>query len=182
MSQGSAAARSYARALYELAKERDQSEAVAKELDTVVAFIGGEPQLRTLLGRPWVPAAAKRGIAQEVAGRLNLSQLLRDFVGLVARQGRAQALGDIALAYRQLRDEDEGRVRARVRTAVPLNDAERRALQQRLGQALGAREVVLDETVDGQLLGGFVAEVGSFIVDGSLDGQLAQLRERLARG
>jgi F-type H+-transporting ATPase subunit delta len=182
MARSSAAARSYARALYELAKERNQGEAVAKELDTVVALIGGEPQLRALLGRPWVSATAKRGIAVEIASRLNLSQLLRDFVGLVARQGRAVILGDIAAAYRQLQDEDEGRVRARVRTAVALNDAERRALQQRLGQALGAREVVLDETVDAQLLGGFVAEVGSFIVDGSLDGQLAQLRERLARG
>jgi F-type H+-transporting ATPase subunit delta len=182
MSQGAGAARSYARALYELAKERGQADAVARELDTVVALIGGDPQLRGLLGRPWVSATAKRGIALEIAGRMNLSPLLRDFVGLVARQGRAEALGDIAQAYRQLQDDDEGRVRARVRTAIPLNDAERRALQQRLGQALGAREVVLDETVDAQLLGGFVAEVGSFIVDGSLDGQLAQLRERLARG
>jgi F-type H+-transporting ATPase subunit delta len=182
MSQGSGAARSYARALYELAKERRQTDAVAKELEAVVALIGGEPQLRSLLGRPWVSASVKRGVALEIAGQMNLSPLLRDFVGLVARQGRAGALGDIAQAYRQLQDDDEGRVRARVRTAIPLHDAERRALQQRLGQALGAREVVLDETVDSELLGGFVAEVGSFIVDGSLDGQLAQLRERLARG
>jgi F0F1-type ATP synthase delta subunit len=36
--------------------------------------------------------------------------------------------------------------------------------------------------VDGTLLGGFVAEIGSLLVDGSLDGQLAQMRDRLARG
>jgi len=36
--------------------------------------------------------------------------------------------------------------------------------------------------VDGALLGGFVAEIGSLLVDGSLDGQLAALRERLVRG
>jgi F0F1-type ATP synthase delta subunit len=36
--------------------------------------------------------------------------------------------------------------------------------------------------VDKNLLGGFVAQVGSLILDGSLDGQLARMREQLARG
>jgi ATP synthase delta (OSCP) subunit. len=36
--------------------------------------------------------------------------------------------------------------------------------------------------MDTSLLGGFVAQVGSLILDGSLDGQLARMRERLARG
>jgi F0F1-type ATP synthase delta subunit len=36
--------------------------------------------------------------------------------------------------------------------------------------------------VDRTLLGGFVARVGSFVLDGSLDGQLQRMHERLARG
>jgi F0F1-type ATP synthase delta subunit len=43
-------------------------------------------------------------------------------------------------------------------------------------------KVTIDAVVDKDLLGGFVAEIGSVIVDGSLAGQLARLRERLARG
>jgi len=65
---------------------------------------------------------------------------------------------------------------------VPLTPEERQALQQRLGRRLGGKQVSLDEVVDQRLLGGFVAEVDSYIVDGSLDGQLARLRDRLARG
>jgi F0F1-type ATP synthase delta subunit len=41
---------------------------------------------------------------------------------------------------------------------------------------------VLEEVADRELLGGFVAEVGSLLVDGSLDGQLARLRDRLEHG
>ena len=40
----------------------------------------------------------------------------------------------------------------------------------------------MEEIVDKNLLGGFVAEIGSLVVDGSLDGQLARIRERLAKG
>jgi F-type H+-transporting ATPase subunit delta len=69
-----------------------------------------------------------------------------------------------------------------VRTAVPLTEADRTALSVRLGQALDSKQVVIEEVMDRSLLGGFVAEIGSLIVDGSLDGQLARLRQRLARG
>jgi len=68
------------------------------------------------------------------------------------------------------------------RSAVPLSEAERSALAGRLSRALGGKHVVLEAVADRELLGGFVAEVGSLLVDGSLDGQLARLHQRLAQG
>jgi F0F1-type ATP synthase delta subunit len=65
---------------------------------------------------------------------------------------------------------------------VPLSESERTALAGKLGRALGGKQVVLEEVAYRELLGGFVAEVGSLLVDGSLDGQLARLRDRLERG
>lgn len=191
-----AVAKPYARALHEVARERGQVETIARDLATIVEATRQDRELREVFARPWVSAAAKKNIAVAVADALGLSPLARDFLGLVARQGRAEHLETIAAAYQELVDRDLGRVRVRVRTAVALTDSEREMLRQRLAQALtahgrgvrsdgaGARplEVVLDEVVDPALLGGFVAEVDSLILDGSLDGQLARLRERLARG
>lgn len=174
--------RSYAKALFELARERNQADAVGRELDTVTEFFGREPDLRAFFSRPWIAAAAKRNAAAEVATRLEVSPLTRDFVALVAAKGRVEHLGAIAAAYHGLQDQAAGRVRARVRTATPLSEGERAALAERLGRALEGKQVVLEEVVDRELLGGFVAEIGSVLVDGSLDGQLARMRERLARG
>jgi F-type H+-transporting ATPase subunit delta len=176
------AARPYARALWELAKQRGQVDAVERELQMVAQTIGQAPALRDLFARPWVAPSVKRAVALEVAARLRLSPLTRDCVALLARQGRGDQLEGLAVVFRQLVDEDRGRLRAHVRTAVPLTKAERDRLGERLGRALGGKQVVLEETVDQGLLGGFVAEVGSYIVDASLDGQLARMRERLARG
>jgi F-type H+-transporting ATPase subunit delta len=181
MPAGSAAAKSYARALHELAQERGQADAVSRELQTVTDLIAEQAELRAFFARPWVAASVKRAAALEIATRLGLSPLVRDFVGLVARQGRADQLEAIAAAYRELVDQSLGRVHARVRTAVALSDAERRALAERLGRVLGGKQVLLEEKVDPTLLGGFVAESGTYIVDGSLDGQLAKVHERLAR-
>ncbi|HEU5322467.1 MAG TPA: ATP synthase F1 subunit delta [Methylomirabilota bacterium] len=177
-----AAARSYAKALFELAKERGQAEAVSRELELVVEQLARTPQLEAFLARPGVTVAAKRAAAAEVAAGLALSTLGRDFLALVVGHGRADHLGAIADAYRTSLDADAGRVRARVRTAVALTEAERAQLSARLARALHGQHVVLEEAVDPKLLGGFIAEIGSLIVDGSLDGQLARLRQRLARG
>jgi F-type H+-transporting ATPase subunit delta len=175
-------ARSYAKAVFALAQERGQAETVARELDLAADLFAREPELGAFLSRPWVTAAAKRDVAAEVAARLEVVPLTRDALALVAAHGRAEHLRSIAAAYRELADAAAGRVRARVRTAAPLTDGERAGLAGRLSRVVGGRQVVLEEVVDPALLGGFVAEIGSLRVDGSLDGQLARLRERLVRG
>ena len=175
-------ARSYAKALRDLARERGQAERIGVELDQAADLVRSEAALAHFFARPGVSTAAKQGAAAEIAERLGVSTLVRDFLALVARQGRADVLPEIGDAYHGLLDVDLNRARARVRTAVALTDAERAALASRLGQALGGKQVALEEVVDQNLLGGFVAEIGSVIVDGSLDGQLARLKERLERG
>ena len=181
MSATPVAAKSYARALHELARERSQTEVVGRELDAVAELLRADATLRDFFVRPWIGPAKKRDVATAIGARLGLSQMTRDFLGLVAQKGRAEYLEAMAAQFQRLIDADLNRVRARVRTAVALTDAERTALADKLGRALGGKTVLIEETVDSQLLGGFVAEIGSFIVDGSLDGQLARLRERLVR-
>lgn len=182
MPQHHRAAHAYAKAVFDLAKERGQVGPVGQELDTVAAQIKAEPALHDFFARPWVAGAAKRATAVEIATRLGLSQLTRDLVGLAALQGRADQLAAIGDVYRDLVDRDLARVRVRVRTAVPLTDDERRMLAARLQRALGGNEVILEEAVDRSLLGGFIAESGSYVVDGSLEGQLDRMRQRLEKG
>lgn len=178
------AAKPFAKALFALAKELNQAEAVSGELAGVAALVESDADLRKFFGRPGVAASTKRGVADEIATRLGCSKLTRDFLGLVAGHGRGAELPLMRDAVRDLLDADLGRVRARVRTVVALTDAERQTLSARLGQALGGKpvEIVLEEVLDPSMLGGFVAESGSLVVDGSLDGQLARMRDRLARG
>ena len=125
------AAAPYAKALFELAKER------------------AEAELRDFFARPWIPAPVKRAVATELAQRSSLY-------------------------------EDLGRVRAHVRTPVPLTDEEREMLSAKLGKALGSRQVVLEQIVDRAMLGGFIVNSDSVVLDGSLEGQLDRMRRRLA--
>jgi hypothetical protein len=68
------AAAPYAKALFGLAKERDQIELIGRELGEVAATFEGDLELRDSFARPWTPKAAKRTVATEVAQRSGLSR------------------------------------------------------------------------------------------------------------
>ena len=181
MKHNEAVTKSYAKALYELARERNQVDAVAKEIAVIADVLTQQPQVSAFLSRPWVAAAAKRGAATDIATKLGVSPLTRDFLALLATRNRVDHLTAIALAYRALDDAMRGRVRVKLRTAIALNETERQNLNARLSRMWQGKTLVIEESVDTQLLGGFVAEIGSTILDGSLDTQLDRMRDRLAR-
>ena len=174
-------ARRYARALYDVAREAGATEPMGRELEQVAAVCTGDAAAHDVLTRPWIKPGDRRGVAIAIARKVGAGKVVQDFAGLVAERGRADHLPEIVAAYRALVDAELGRARAQVRTAVALTDGEKRALSGKLEHALGKR-IILEEQVDATLLGGFIAQVGSLIFDGSLDGQLARMRQRLARG
>jgi F-type H+-transporting ATPase subunit delta len=178
VSRGGAVARRYAKALLALARGEGRLEVVGQELQRFDRVLGEEPTLREVLVRPWVKATTKRAIVAETTERLGLSLLGRNFLALVAQRRRLHLLPEILAAYRTLADEATGRARARVRSAAPLGDAQRAAIREALGRRVG-RTVLLETEVDRTLLGGFVAEVGSLLLDASIRGQLRALQARL---
>jgi F-type H+-transporting ATPase subunit delta len=178
---GGAVARRYAKALFPLAAEGHQADAVTEELGRVERLLQGDATLREAIARPWVKASDQRALVLAVADSLRLSPLTRSFLTLLAQRRRLPLLGAVLAAYRQLTDEAAGRLRARVRSAAPLSNAERTAVRERLGRRLG-KAVLLETEVDPALLGGFVAEVGGLVLDASLKGQLVALRERITKG
>jgi len=174
-------ARRYAKAIFSIAREAGNAEAAGRELEQFAAALAASPALGAMLQRPWIKPGDRQAVATEVAKRVGASATVQKAVGLVAGRGRMDHLPELLAAYRAMVDEAAGRVRAELRTSVAFTADEKTQLAARLGQALG-KQVIVEESVDTSLLGGFVAQVGSLILDGSLDGQLARMRERLARG
>jgi F-type H+-transporting ATPase subunit delta len=172
----------YAKALFELAKERDGVGVVSRDLGVVAAICRDSPSLRGCFARPSLPRAAKRAAAADICRGAGLSKLTGDFLMLIAERGRAGLVGVMAEQDEQMLDADLGRVRARMRTAVPLTDDERLRLGAKLSTVLRADQVVLDEIADPTVLAGFVVENDTILIDGSLNGRLTAMRHRLVAG
>ena len=66
MKTSSAVAKSYAKALFELAHERQQAAQVEGELERAAALVTEDSALGAVLGRPWISPAHKRRLAEEI--------------------------------------------------------------------------------------------------------------------
>jgi F-type H+-transporting ATPase subunit delta len=171
-------ARRYAKALLAIGIQQQNFDALGKELDRTADVLAKSPDLAVALENPVFPFEKRRLVLEEVARRLALSKIVRNFVMLLLDKGRIGMLPDIARAHRALVDEHAGRVRATVTSVRPLDPA----LEQRLKTSLekqSGKVVILEKREDPTLIGGLVTQLGDIVYDGSVRSQLAALREEL---
>jgi F-type H+-transporting ATPase subunit delta len=173
-------ARRYAKALFGLAVDAGRVEAWATSLLTLQQVIDGSPDLQDVLSNPVYSKDQRRAIVEKLAAALSLDAAPRDLLFLLGDRNRLGYLSAIVSTFRDFADQHLGRLRAKVTSAVTLEDAQAQAIADKLSKATKA-QVLLDRAVDPAILGGVVAQVGSLVYDGSVRTQLEDLRTQLKR-
>jgi len=168
--------RVYANALFEAARDQNKLEPVGEQLAQLVEAEGKVPELRELLRNPQLDPRARRAALDDVLA--GSDDLLRNFLLVLADKGRAGQLEEIAKEFERLVAEHEGVVHAELTTAVELSDDEAGKLLQQIERASG-RKVEASRSVDPNLIGGIVLQVGSHRLDASVRGRLERLRRQL---
>ncbi|MGD9116465.1 MAG: ATP synthase F1 subunit delta [Dehalococcoidia bacterium] len=171
-------ARRYARAVFEIALERKELDKWRDDL-TKIAPMGENAAFVRLVEDPKLDFEKKKEILDKVLGGVN--PLARNLVYLLVARGRLSMAGDIAAEYHELLDQYRGIEHAEVVTAVPLDAADKKRLEEHLGKVVG-KKIVLDVSVDPSLVGGMIARVGGKLLDGSTRSRLLALKNELAAG
>jgi len=171
-------ARRYAKALFSLAVEKGRIEAWSDSLLALGRAVDGSPELRDVLQNPAYTREDRAAVVARIAQGLALEADPAALVNLLSDRDRLPGIGAIAAAFRELADVALGRLRARVTSAVPLDDAAVHAIAEKLS-ASTQKQVLVERAVDPAILGGVIAQVGSVVYDGSLRTQLEDLRNTL---
>ena len=171
-------ARRYAKALLQIGDKQGNVAQLQQELDTVAAFVAANPDLTRLVASPLVLPAKKAGVFETILAAAKVSQTLRQFFRVVAEAGRLNLLADIHRTFAELVDERAGIVEAKVASAQALSEGQSRALTDSLAARTG-KTIRLSWNQDTSLLGGLKVQVGSTVLDASLQGQLRQLKTQL---
>jgi F-type H+-transporting ATPase subunit delta len=167
----------YAEALFEAGREREELEGVLEELKEFVEALGESEELRLFFYGGQIPEREKRRAIDALTENMKLST--GNFLKVIADNGREEILEEVLLRYEELVKEHLGRVDVEVTTAVELSEEELDRIKERIGRILEGREVILQPRVDPDLLGGAVFRFGGRMVDSSVRGQLASLREEM---
>jgi F-type H+-transporting ATPase subunit delta len=170
-------ARTYARALFEAAKDAGRIDEVRDQLTTFVEGVDEVPELRSLIRNPELDPPTKAAALDAVLE--GADELIRNFVRVVTEKGRAAQLDEIAREYEVLVAAEEQILSVELTTAYELSDDEAAAIVKQIEEASGQR-VEAARTVDPDLIGGLVLKAGSLEVDSSVRGRLDRLRRDLA--
>lgn len=165
----------YAQAVFEIAVERNEFESWQGGLKKIVDLTADQ-KLMALLENPSLSFAAKKSLLQERLRETN--PLVVNLALLLVSKGLLRRSGDILQTYNELLDAHRGVERAKVITALPLDDQEKEAISNRLGE-IAERKVAVDSQVDPSVIGGFRARIGDMLIDGSIHQKLETLKRSL---
>lgn len=170
----------YAQALFDLALETGQLDAVEKDLRSMRAMLGDSLDLRRLIASPAFSSDDKGRAIGAIADKARFAVTTKKFLGLLAANSRVSALNGSITAFHRLAAKHRGTVAAEVTTAVELTRDQRKDLQAALRQALG-KDPEITTRVDPSILGGLRVKVGSRLYDASLRSKLDQMKFALKR-
>jgi F-type H+-transporting ATPase subunit delta len=164
----------YATALFELARDEKQLEAVGASLATLRQTLRDSDDFRELTTSPLISREQATGAVAATASAMRLDPITSNFIGVLARNRRLAQLPQIIRAFHMLAASHRGETTAEVTSAHPLTDDQVAALRQNLRTRIG-RDVAVDLNVDPTILGGLVVKIGSQMIDGSIRTKLNSL-------
>jgi F-type H+-transporting ATPase subunit delta len=171
--------RTYAQALFDLAKEQDRLDVVREELADFVATLHEVPELDALLRNPQLDPATKSEVLDKLTA--DSDELVRNFLRMVAARGRGGQIEEIVREFDALYATEEQVLNVELSTAYELSDDDAREIIGQIEKASG-RTVEATRSVQPDLIGGIVLKAGSLRVDSSVRGRLNRLRRELATG
>jgi F-type H+-transporting ATPase subunit delta len=177
-------ARRYASALLGLSTSPMQRDKFARDLSAIAELArardeAGKPVLAILSAERFSSRDRKKLIGS-LASRTgtDVDPMVIRFLEHIIDKGRMEGLLEINRAYERMADEAAGRIQAHITSASPLTPDAVGRIKAALEQATG-KTVVASISVDPELIGGIVARVGSYLIDGSVRSSLQQLRASL---
>ena len=168
--------RTYARSLFEAAKEGGRLREVREQLGDFVEMQRQVPELAEILRNPQLDKRAKLAAVDAVAD--DADSLFRNLMRLLIEKGRGGEVEEVGEEFERLAAREEGQLSVELTTAFELSEDEARAIVEQIQKASG-RTVEATRSVDPDLIGGIVLQAGSLRVDASVRSRLARLQREL---
>jgi len=169
----------YARAFEQVVHSMQLDPAAAlQQLKDFAGTFAGSSQLREILMDPSIPNVQKLKVIDAIAEKIGMAKQVRNFIAVITDHQRLHELPEIVTEYASVADDRASVTDAEITSARPLNDEDRQQFVEKLSVMTSGR-VRVTYHEDGTLLGGAIVKIGSTIYDGSVRGQLQQMKQKL---
>jgi F-type H+-transporting ATPase subunit delta len=171
-------ARVYAEALFDVARKNDKLDRIHDELNQFAETLDGDREMQVFFFSPYFSSAEKRdGIERAVS---DADPEFVNFLELLIEKHRVPLIFRIRRQFEDRYKEENRRLDVTVTSAVELDPKVIEKIGDEIEKQTG-RSVELRSTVDEDILGGLVLQVGNMVLDASIRNRLEKLRKNIAR-
>jgi F-type H+-transporting ATPase subunit delta len=172
------AARVYAEALFDVAREKGRLDAIGTDLAQFADAVDADRDLQVFFFSPHFASAEKvDGLRRATDGA---DAELVNFLELLIDKGRMTEIFRIRREFEQMWKRENKRIDVTVTSAVELDPAVVAKVGEEIERQTG-QKVDLASRVDDEILGGIVLQVGNMVLDASIRSRLEKLRKSVAQ-
>lgn len=167
----------YSRALFQIAVEKNLLDKISSDM----LFIGEVckiSEVKEVLESPIIVPSKKRAIFHSFLEK-NVENITLSLIDLLIKNGRESFLPAVVRVFRDETLKYRGITEACLTTAVPVNDKTRKEITEMIF-SIFKTQVELKETVDKEVIGGFILKINDNFIDGSVRNKLRKIRKELS--
>lgn len=168
--------RRYAEALADAAEEKNALEATKEDLAVFTGMYNTEAEVKKFFMAPEIEMNDKKNIVKNIF-KDNQQSLLLPFLQLLIDKGRIRNISGIYKEFVAIADKRKKVLHIEIRTAAAIDDKQLDRLKEKYGKEYNATDVKANVTVEPELLGGIIVQIGDKVIDGSLKGRLQGLKD-----
>ena len=170
--------KSYAVALYELAKENSELSNAEDGMNGLKKLLNDNSDFKEMISSPTVEKEEKQKIMFRIADQYNFSQTLKNFLGFITIKNRLFFLDQIINSFLNIISVNKGELKAKLVSSKQLSKKELESIQSELSKDFKS-PIKIDYIYDPNLIAGLIIQVGSVMVDTSIKSKLKQLEKNM---
>ena len=170
----------YAKSLVDLAVERNQLEAVYKDMLYLQSLTRSSKELVNFLRSPVIKGDKKQKIVDTLT-QGKIGELTAAFIRLLINKTREEHLPEITGAVITIYNTMKGIHKVKLSTAEPVSDSLKDAIVNKIKGETSLQKIELELAVKPELIGGFVLEFDNNLVDASIARDLRDIKKQFSQ-
>jgi len=169
----SRAALRYAKATLNLAVEQKATDAIDRDMRSIVQTISESNELKEMLASPILEGSSKKEVLLTLFK--NFNEITKEVFSLLVSKKRIDLLYEVASKYISLNEDLKGENVALVTTAVPLTPSLEKKILSQIGK-ITKNKITLENQIDESIIGGFILRIGDLQYNASISNKLNSLK------
>ena len=170
--------KSYALALYELAKENSELDEVEKGMNSLSGLIDDSSDFKEMILSPTVSKEEKKNVIFKIADQNNFSQVIKKFLGFIITKNRLFFLSKIITSFLNLVSNNKGELKAKLVSSKKLSIQEQKNIQTELSKVFKS-QLNINYEYNSDLIAGLTIQIGSVMIDTSIRTKLKKLEKNM---